>query len=74
MRVLLVEDDLQICEVTKKYFESKGAEVVVVNDGSDALAYAESGLEGYSLVLLEPAAPGWGSPLRIGLRQCAGFP
>ncbi|MBP5355129.1 MAG: response regulator, partial [Lachnospiraceae bacterium] len=58
MRILLVEDDLQICEVTKKYFESKGAEVVVVNNGTDALAYAESGLEGYSLVLLDIMLPG----------------
>ena len=58
MRILLVEDDLQICEVTKKYFESKGAEIVAVNNGADALAVTEGGLEGYSLVLLDIMLPG----------------
>ncbi|MBP5410354.1 MAG: response regulator transcription factor [Lachnospiraceae bacterium] len=58
MRILLVEDDLQICEVMKKYFESKGTEVVVVKNGTDALAFVESGLEGYSLVLLDIMLPG----------------
>ena len=58
MRILLVEDDLQICEVTKKYFESKGAEIVAVNNGADALAVVEDGLAGYSLVLLDIMLPG----------------
>ena len=58
MRILLIEDDLQICEVTKRYLDSKGAEIVVVSHGADALAVVDGGVEGYSLVLLDIMLPG----------------
>ena len=58
MRIMLIEDDFQICEVTKKYFTSKGAEVTVVNNGSVALGITEKELEGYSIVLLDIMLPG----------------
>ncbi len=58
MKILLIEDDIQICEVTRKYFTNKGAEMTVVNDGAEAMDIAEKGLEGYSLVLLDIMLPG----------------
>lgn len=58
MRVLLIEDDLQICEVTEKYFTGRGEEVVCVHDGNAAVREAEKGLDGFSLVLLDIMLPG----------------
>ena len=58
MKILMIEDDLQICEVTQKYFSNKGTEITVVTNGNDALQQIESGLEGYSLVLLDIMLPG----------------
>lgn len=58
MKILLIEDDIQICEVTRKYFTNKGAEMTVVNDGAEAMDIAEKGIEGYSLVLLDIMLPG----------------
>ena len=58
MKILLIEDDIQICEVTRKYFTNKGTEMTVVNDGAEAMDIAEKGLEGYSLVLLDIMLPG----------------
>ncbi|MBQ6040173.1 MAG: response regulator transcription factor [Oscillospiraceae bacterium] len=58
MKILMIEDDLQICEVTQKYFSNKGTEITVVTNGTDALQQTESGLDGYSLVLLDIMLPG----------------
>ncbi len=58
MKILLIEDDLQICEVTRRYFTGKGAEITAVNNGTDALGLVENGLDGYSLVLLDIMLPG----------------
>ena len=58
MKILLIEDDLQICEVTKKYFTNKGAGITAVHNGSAALEMAEKGLEEYSVVLLDVMLPG----------------
>lgn len=58
MKILLIEDDIQICEVTRKYFTNKGAEMTVVNDGAEAMDIAEKGLVGYSLILLDIMLPG----------------
>lgn len=57
MKILLIEDDLQICEVTVKYFTNRGADITAVHNGADALQIAEDGLGGYSLVLLDIMLP-----------------
>lgn len=57
MKVLLIEDDLQICEVTQKYFTNKGAEILAVNNGREALHVVESRLDEFSLVLLDIMLP-----------------
>lgn len=33
MKILIIEDDLQICEVTRKCFTNKGASITAVNNG-----------------------------------------
>ena len=58
MNILMIEDDLQICEVTEKYFGNKGASVTTVHSGAEALALDRAALEGYSLVLLDIMLPG----------------
>ena len=58
MKILLVEDDLQICKVITKYFNNNGAEIAEVHNGTDALDTVEQGMDGYSLVLLDIMLPG----------------
>lgn len=58
MKILMIEDDRQICEVTKRYFTNQGAAVTVVMNGSDALDIIDGGLNGYDLVLLDIMLPG----------------
>ena len=58
MNILMIEDDLQICEVTKKYFTNKGAAVTTVTDGKAALEICGENLDAYSLVLLDIMLPG----------------
>ena len=58
MKILLIEDDLQICEVTRKYFTSKGTEINIINNGSEAAGITKKELDGYSIVLLDIMLPG----------------
>lgn len=56
-KILLIEDDLQICEVIEKYFSNKGTEIFSVHKGSDALSVISDGLEKYALILLDIMLP-----------------
>lgn len=57
-KILLIEDDLQICEVIEKYFSNKGTGILSVHNGAEALKVTDStGLENYSLVLLDIMLP-----------------
>lgn len=58
MKILLIEDDIQICEVIQKYFTNQGADITAVTNGKDALLLAERGFDGYSLILLDIMLPG----------------
>lgn len=58
MNVLLIEDDMRICEVIQKYFINQGADITAVANGKEALQLAGDGLEGYSLILLDIMLPG----------------
>ncbi len=58
MNVLLIEDDIEICEVIENYFISKGADITIVNDGRKALKTVAKGLDEYSVVLLDIMLPG----------------
>ena len=58
MKLLLIEDDLQICEVVKTYFEERGAEIKTISDGAAALHAVEREIGQYALVLLDIMLPG----------------
>lgn len=58
MNVLLIEDDIQICEVIQKYFSNQGADIAIITNGQEALRLAGNGLAGYSLILLDIMLPG----------------
>ena len=57
MKLLLIEDDLQICKVIQKFFSDQGTEITAVHDGDTALRVATE-LKNYSLVLLDIMLPG----------------
>ncbi|MBO4524558.1 response regulator transcription factor [Ruminococcus sp.] len=56
-KILIVEDDAEICEIIKEYFGNKGTEVVDVRNGSDALNMIRGNIEEYELVLLDIMLP-----------------
>ena len=58
MKILLVEDDLQICKVIQKFFIDQGAEITSITDGQSALQLVEKDIGKYSLVLLDIMLPG----------------
>ena len=58
MKLLLIEDDLQICEVIQTYFEERGAEIAAIADGATALRAVEQEINQYALVLLDIMLPG----------------
>ena len=57
-KILLIEDDLQICEVITEYFTNKGSTVTAVNTGDDAIEVIENSLGDHDLVLLDIMLPG----------------
>lgn len=55
-RILVVDDERVILELTSMILKSRGYQVVTVSNGADALALAEQ--EAYELVLLDYMMPG----------------
>lgn len=59
-KVLVVDDDENICRLLKMYLANEGFEVLVANDGMKALEYAEK--ESIDLIVLDimlPVMDGW---------------
>jgi DNA-binding response OmpR family regulator len=56
-KILLIEDDHDICEVISDYFNTKGTAVDTISDGGYALDIIKNGLEQYGLVLLDIMLP-----------------
>ena len=59
-KILVVDDDVNICEMLKMYFENEGYEVKTVNDGADGVNYFK--MYEPDLVLLDimlPKKDGW---------------
>ena len=55
-KILVVDDDTNICELLRLYLEKDGYDTVIVNDGTTALARFQQ--EGADLVLLDIMLPG----------------
>ncbi|MDE6088608.1 MAG: response regulator transcription factor [Oscillospiraceae bacterium] len=56
-KILLIEDDLQICEVIKKYFTNKGTEIYAIQNGKEALYTVKYDITNYELILLDIMLP-----------------
>lgn len=55
-KVLVVDDDINICELLRLYLEKEGFAVTVSNDGKAALDIAKS--ESFDIILLDIMLPG----------------
>ena len=56
MKILVVDDDLNICELLRLYIEKEGFNVVTANDGMEALKLFEK--ENPELIMLDIMLPG----------------
>ena len=75
MKILLVEDDQQICKVIQKYFSDRETEITSVTDGQAAIQLVEHDISGYSLVLLDIMLPGTdGFTICRSIRQNSDIP
>jgi DNA-binding response OmpR family regulator len=55
-RILIIDDDVELCSLVGEYLESEGFEIQAVHDGENGLARAAQG--GYLLVVLDVMLPG----------------
>ncbi len=55
-RVLVIDDDVELCELVTEYLQTEGFRVEAINDGTDAVEMAVSG--GYRLIILDVMLPG----------------
>ncbi|MDH3354860.1 MAG: response regulator transcription factor [Chromatiales bacterium] len=55
MRILLVDDDVALCELLSEYLVSEGFEVIAVHDGTQALAHFN---EPWDAIILDVMLPG----------------
>ncbi len=75
MKILLVEDDQQICKVIQKYFSDRETEITSVTDGQAAIQLVEHDISDYSLVLLDIMLPGTdGFTICRSIRQNSDIP
>ncbi|MEM5788162.1 MAG: response regulator transcription factor [Syntrophobacteraceae bacterium] len=56
--LLLIDDDIQLCELLKEYLESEGFEITAVNDGREGFQRALHGSRLYDLIILDLVLPG----------------
>lgn len=54
--VLIIDDDVELCELISEYLETEGFGVEAVNDGANAVEKAVSGF--YRLIILDVMLPG----------------
>jgi two-component system, OmpR family, response regulator CpxR len=58
LRILIIDDDIKLCELIGRYLKSRGFQVEAVHDGRMGVKRALSGA--YSLILLDVLLPGIG--------------
>src|SRR6202451_900958 len=56
MRILIVDDDVELCELVEQYLKSQGFQIEAVHDGPLGLERSLSGT--YSLIILDVMLPG----------------
>ncbi len=55
-RILVIDDDVELCELVTEYLQTEGFRVEVVNDGANSVEMAVSGA--YGLIILDVMLPG----------------
>ena len=55
-RILLADDDIELCEMLQEYLEAEGFQIEAVHNGEDALERARS--NAYDLLVLDVMMPG----------------
>ena len=59
-KILIVDDDINICELLRLYFEKDGFSVSIANDGQTAVdAYQKEGADLILLDIMMPRLDGW---------------
>ncbi len=56
-KILLIEDDLQICEVIEEFFSLKGTDVTSIHNGKNAIELIHGGINCFDIVLLDIMLP-----------------
>lgn len=56
-KIILIEDDLQICEVIETYFRNQGTEIQSLHTGETALDFIRTAVPDYDLILLDIMLP-----------------
>lgn len=73
--ILLIEDDLQICEVIETYFRARGCRIHAIHNGGEALSLVSGGELPYELVLLDIMLPEIdGFTICRSIRKCSNIP
>ncbi len=58
MHILLVDDDIALCELLSEYLEMEGFQVSMVHDGNQALQLINSTQQSWDAILLDVMLPG----------------
>jgi two-component system response regulator CpxR len=54
--ILIIDDDVELCELVREYLDGEGFEVTVINDGADGVENALT--EDFRLIILDVMLPG----------------
>lgn len=57
-KILVIEDDPQICDVIRIFFSDAGTETFFLSSGVEAIEFIDNGLNDFSLILLDIMLPG----------------
>lgn len=57
-RILLIDDDIALCELLGEYLQTEGFEVTSVHDGRTALKQINSEIPGWDAIILDVMLPG----------------
>ena len=57
-RILVIDDDTELCDLLAEYLKSEGFEITAVHDGEQGLQVAVSGAGQYDLIILDIMLPG----------------
>lgn len=58
MRILLVDDDVALCELLSEYLEMESFEVTMVHDGNQALQLINTAQQPWGVIILDVMLPG----------------